>query len=46
MKFENAKIEIELLKNLDVVLEASVNVHDANLNDDTDTKYHDDDFGL
>ena len=46
MKFENAKLEIECLRGLDVVLEASVNAHDPNLTNDTDTKYHDDDFGL
>ena len=44
MKFENAKFEIEYLKSLDVVLMNSIG--DANLNNDIDTRYHDDDFGL
>ena len=46
MKFENAIIEIEKFRGLDVVLAESVNVHDPNLTSDTDTKYKDSDFGL
>ena len=45
MKFENAKLEIEYLIGLDVVLMNSVN-DTANLNDDLLTKWKDEDFGL
>ena len=44
MKFENAKIEIEYLNNLDIVLVASSG--DADIDDNVSTKYTDDDFGL
>ena len=44
MKFENAKLQIEKINELDVVL--MVSMGDINLNNDFDTKFHDDDFDM